>query len=175
MTQYNFKRTQDATGTTTYTAQTVATSLNLPLAISSLAAVFIFRGLKREALAITAGVMLLGMVWTSLRLEEALLIHPTLGLQLSTARNIPYTLFPFSSALHSLPLMRSARLISPSQLQKVVLGEALEDCAGKHYLAAIMENKGEKKVEVVFPTILPRLDDLKEVWTAAQAVVPQKQ
>ncbi|GAA5931559.1 hypothetical protein JCM10213_003142 [Rhodosporidiobolus nylandii] len=109
---------------------------------------------------------------------QSLTLHPTLGLQLCTAHKLSFgTSLPFTgsapSSTYHLPLIRSARLIPLSKAQSVVIGEGLQGCEGKHYLAVKVGTGEKEEVAVAFPTVLPRLEHVQQAWRAAQALINQ--
>ncbi|GAA5917817.1 hypothetical protein JCM6882_004157 [Rhodosporidiobolus microsporus] len=172
MAQYSLERDDTTPGGLKYTARTTTEPLSVPLALLLVivAAGLFFLGRPFLALAPAATVYRLFSVAQST--EESLEIHPSLGLQLTSACHLPYTFsFPSSRPSRSLPLLRKVRFtrFTPvSDHVSLVINEGLQGCGGKFYLAAVTENSVKKDVKVVFPTILPRLEDLERVLRDAQ-------
>ncbi|TNY24288.1 hypothetical protein DMC30DRAFT_346148, partial [Rhodotorula diobovata] len=99
---------------------------------------------------------------------ETVTLLPSLGIQLSSTRR---------ATLPPLPLASSTVLIPLERIAKVVINEGLHGAGGKAYLAVVERGGGrqdrEGKVHVVFPSLLPRLEDLLPVWKSAQALLEQ--
>ncbi|GAA6024726.1 hypothetical protein JCM10207_002811 [Rhodosporidiobolus poonsookiae] len=93
---------------------------------------------------------------------ESLTLHPSLGLQLASSRVLAFGFSADASAPpHELHVARRSRLVPLSSVRSVVINEGLQGCEGKHYLALVTESPdGERKAEVVFPSLLPHLDVL---------------
>lgn len=96
------------------------------------------------------------MIWLCLRrpsVEESLLVLQGLGIQTSTSS--PYYF-----------VGPTTTFTPTTKIQDIVIHEAFEVLEVKFYLAVIVE--GATEVVVVFPTLLPRLDILQEVWRGAR-------
>ena len=86
--------------------------------------------------------------------EEALLVLQGMGVQTSTSS--PYYF-----------VGPTTTFISTTRIQDVIIHEAFKGLEVRFYLAIIVE--GESEVVVVFPSLLPRLDVLQQVWRGARA------
>lgn len=86
--------------------------------------------------------------------EESLLVLQGMGIQTSTSS--PYYF-----------VGPTTTFISTTRIQDLIIHEAFKGFEVKFYLAIIVE--GASEVVVVFPSLLPRLDVLQEVWRGARA------
>jgi phosphatidylinositol N-acetylglucosaminyltransferase subunit H len=94
--------------------------------------------------------------WLCLRrpyVEESLLVLQGLGIQTSTSSGY-YFVSPTTT------------FIPTTRIQDIVIHEAFKGLEVKFYLAVIVEDATD--LVVVFPTLLPRLDVLQEVWRGAR-------
>ncbi|KAF2020263.1 hypothetical protein BU24DRAFT_419808, partial [Aaosphaeria arxii CBS 175.79] len=99
----------------------------------------------------------LAVLWLALRrgyTEESLLVLHGLGLQTSTSS---------STYLQA----ATQRFIPTTSIQDIFIHEAFKGFEVRYYLAVVI--KGEGEVLIVFPTLLPRLAILEEVWRGARA------
>ncbi|BGP29127.1 hypothetical protein JCM10296v2_000865 [Rhodotorula toruloides] len=111
--------------------------------------------------------------------EETLELFSSLGLQLASRTVYHFTL-PFTVAHR--PTFRSSRkthLIPLERVDKFIVNEGLQSAGGRHYLAVVAKGKSgaeaeERRVFVVFPSILPSLADLQPVWKDAQRLLATK-
>ncbi|KAH7889328.1 hypothetical protein F5I97DRAFT_1940721 [Phlebopus sp. FC_14] len=107
------------------------------------------------------GISLVILVWSRCNqvLHEAVLVFPTLGIQLETHRGHP--------SLE--PLSVSRRFIHVSSLEDFVIHEGLRRWNVRYYLAAIKRsNNGAITVQVAFENILPYFSVLLEVYRGVQ-------
>lgn len=86
--------------------------------------------------------------------EESLLVLQGMGIQTSTSS--PYYF-----------VGPTTTFISTTRIQDIVIHEAFKGFEVKFYLAIIVE--GAADVVVVFPSLLPRLDVLQQVWRGSRA------
>lgn len=96
------------------------------------------------------------LLWLCLRrpyVEESLLVLQGLGIQTSTSS--PYYF-----------VSPTTTFIPSTRIQDIVIHEAFKGLEVRFYLAVIVE--GATEVVVVFPSLLPRLDLLQEVWRGAR-------
>ncbi|GAA5878621.1 hypothetical protein JCM1840_003530 [Sporobolomyces johnsonii] len=103
--------------------------------------------------------------------EESLVVLPSLGVQLETARSLSLGL-PNARRLNR-PLTRHVRFIALSNIADIALDEAIEGVSVKPYLAVVEETSEGKrrKVHVVFASTMPRLEDLQTTWRGARGLL----
>ncbi|GAA5845832.1 hypothetical protein JCM11251_001816 [Rhodosporidiobolus azoricus] len=158
-----------------YTARTSNEPLNAPLAVL----LIFFSGglvsLSWSYLALLPAALLCRLFSAARATEESIEIQPSIGLQLTNARCLAYTFaLPFSSTsatrIHYTLLLAKLTRYSPGQKHvRLVINEGLQGCSARFYLAVIKgEGEKAKEVQVVFPTILPRQEDLERVLKEAQ-------
>ncbi|GAA6057386.1 hypothetical protein JCM3770_000738 [Rhodotorula araucariae] len=152
---YTLTATQPAPATRTYTARTAPPSRLALVSESVVAVVLIVARLRLAALLAIPLVL-----WCSLETTETLTLVPSLGIQLSRTRRTP--LAPL------LTVSRSIRFLPLDCIANVVLNDALDAAQARAYLA-IVDRDGN--VHVVFPSILPRPDDLEPVYNHARALL----
>ncbi|GAA6040152.1 hypothetical protein JCM8097_002056 [Rhodosporidiobolus ruineniae] len=175
---YRFEQLERPQGTACYQARTSVFPLWPFFLVPFVIAYLRFDSLFFRVLAAVAAVVFLVSVWRAIVVEETFTLDASLGLSLSTARALVVSLFPLSvlfpadeSEFVRLPLVRKGRLVPLSQLRSVHVAEGLQGAEGRYYLAAVREKEtmgGEKERE----NILPRREDLEQVWKASQALLP---
>ncbi|KAM0755900.1 hypothetical protein T439DRAFT_15220 [Meredithblackwellia eburnea MCA 4105] len=108
---------------------------------------------------------------TSTVLYESILVISGLGLQLSTTRGCLLA-FPLLGTSYKIPLSTSRRFVPLSSISDVVINEGIFRWKIIYYLVIIQDRgKGEIKLRVGFPELLPRLEEVKKVWIGIRHIL----
>ncbi|KAI9446514.1 GPI-GlcNAc transferase complex, PIG-H component-domain-containing protein [Lactarius indigo] len=133
-------------------------------------------------------VILVGLLWTSVRrnavltigtgiglvllvyqkatrvLWESVLVLPSYGIQLETHRGLP-----------SLPLFVSRKFIPLSEVKDVLINEGLRRWDVRYYLAVLYcPQPAEQRLEVAYENIIPRFPVLIEVYNGVHECLHSK-
>ncbi|GEM12096.1 phosphatidylinositol N-acetylglucosaminyltransferase [Rhodotorula toruloides] len=179
MASYTLRQTHGDTVNACYTA---ATAPSLPLSrillLASLALTAAALDNRRWTTSASAVLLSLAFCVRSSR-EETLEIFPSLGLQLASRSGYHFSLPSVFSKPLTFGSSRKTHLIPLECIAKVVVNEALQGAAGRHYLAVVEKgarqaDEAGRRVFVVFPSVLPRLADLQPVWKDTQRLLAPK-
>ncbi|GAA5958179.1 hypothetical protein JCM21900_002932 [Sporobolomyces salmonicolor] len=170
MGRYCFTTTEQSQISSSFAVRTPSAADSAPLSLFTVLAGVVATGLLYRfgyawlvALLLLEGVRQWGVV-----VEESLVVLPSLGVQLETARFLSLRL-PHSRRLNR-RLTRHVRFIALSDIADIALDEGIEAVHVRPYLAVVEETRQgkAKKVHVVFASTMPRLEDLQFTWRSAR-------